>query len=74
MDDYLMKYGKVSESRARLWTHQLVDAVRHCHNNRVVHMDIKPANLYLDENENIKLGDFVCGLFEGGAGWARFAW
>lgn len=58
VDDYLNKYGPVSEALARKWTRQLVDALAHCHQRRVVHLDVKPANLYIDDDGNIKLGDF----------------
>ena len=41
---------------------QLVLAVRECHQRKdgghVLHRDLKPANVFLDANNNVKLGDF----------------
>ena len=37
---------------------QLCLALKYCHDNKVLHLDIKTANVFLDENDNIKLGDF----------------
>ncbi|KNC82318.1 CAMK/CAMKL protein kinase [Sphaeroforma arctica JP610] len=56
--DYLEKYGPVSESLAKKWIRQLTSALQHCCERRIVHMDIKPANLFLDKDLNIKVGDF----------------
>lgn len=43
-----------------LWrmTAQLASAVAYIHSKDIVHYDIKPANVFLDESYNIKLGDF----------------
>lgn len=58
MHDYLERNGPVGEDMARRWTRQLIEALAHCHRRRVVHLDIKPANIYLDDDLNVKLGDF----------------
>lgn len=36
----------------------MVDALGYCHNKKVAHRDIKPENILIDENQNIKIGDF----------------
>lgn len=42
--------------------HQLVEALQECHRRKdgahVLHRDLKPANVFLDGNDNVKLGDF----------------
>ncbi|OAY55656.1 CBL-interacting serine/threonine-protein kinase 7 [Manihot esculenta] len=49
---------KLKESKARRYFQQLVSALHFCHQNGVTHRDLKPQNLLLDENGNIKVSDF----------------
>ncbi|TMW98977.1 hypothetical protein EJD97_003259 [Solanum chilense] len=54
----LIRHGRFSNSTARFYFHQLVSALHYCHQNGVTHRDIKPQNILLDQNNNIKISDF----------------
>lgn len=54
----LNRHGKFSDSISRFYFHQLVSALHYCHQNGVTHRDIKPQNILLDQNNNVKVSDF----------------
>ncbi|KAM3228506.1 hypothetical protein ACQJBY_059887 [Aegilops geniculata] len=53
-----MSKGKFSENVARRYFHQLISAVNCCHKQGVYHGDLKPENLLLDQDENLKVLGF----------------
>jgi len=50
------RYNTVSD--VYRWTEQLLNALGCIHENNLVHFDIKPANLLIDDKNNLKLIDF----------------
>lgn len=42
---------------------QLLRGLEHCHGHGVLHRDIKGANLLIDNNGNLKIGDFGLATF-----------
>ncbi|OVA09863.1 Protein kinase domain [Macleaya cordata] len=50
--------GRFPEPIARRYFQQLVSALRFCHVNGITHRDIKPQNLLLDHEGNLKISDF----------------
>lgn len=67
--DYIGSKAPLPEPEVINLTMQIVDAVRYCHNSKVIHRDLKPENvLFADELRNlIKIVDFgISGMFNGG--------
>jgi carbon catabolite-derepressing protein kinase len=54
----LSRRGRFPESLARRYFQQLVSALCFCHKNGVAHRDLKPQNLLLDADGNLKVSDF----------------
>lgn len=55
---YFTARGRLSEGESRRLFQQLMLAVDYCHRMGVSSRDIKPDNVLLDANSNVKLADF----------------
>uniref|UniRef100_A0A8C5UEY9 non-specific serine/threonine protein kinase n=1 Tax=Malurus cyaneus samueli TaxID=2593467 RepID=A0A8C5UEY9_9PASS len=61
---YIKARGFLPEEEARGLFRQVLEAVRHCTNCRVLHRDIKPGNIVIDlATGQAKLIDFGCSTF-----------
>lgn len=54
----LIKKGKLSEDKAKDISKQLVNALRYLSKKNIFHRDLKPQNILLTEDHNIKITDF----------------
>ncbi|KAL1005254.1 hypothetical protein UPYG_G00056700 [Umbra pygmaea] len=48
----------VTEPEARYYMMQLVKGCNYLHNNRVIHRDLKLGNIFLNDDMDVKIGDF----------------
>lgn len=56
--DYLLEKGRFDEYEARILFGQLCLSVAYCHDQGVVHRDLKLENVLLDDHCQVKLSDF----------------
>lgn len=55
---HLRDTGALNETLTRKYTKQILEGVAYLHDNRIVHRDIKGANILRDSHGNVKLADF----------------
>jgi NIMA (never in mitosis gene a)-related kinase len=48
---------KFPEKRIWEYIHQCAGALAHMHEKRIMHRDFKPANIFIDGNNDLKIGD-----------------
>ncbi|KAG2187899.1 hypothetical protein INT44_000649, partial [Umbelopsis vinacea] len=55
---YIKKLGSFDLATTQFYAAEILSALEHVHSKKVIHRDVKPENILLDENMHIKLTDF----------------
>lgn len=63
LKDLLSSQGRIRPPLLFNYCHQILTALKHCHDIQIAHGDLKPANVLIDKNQRLKLADF--GLSKG---------
>ncbi|CAL5187883.1 unnamed protein product [Lathyrus oleraceus] len=59
LDDQLKNHGgKLPEKHVRRYTRSVVEGLKYIHENGFVHCDLKPPNILVFENGDVKISDF----------------
>jgi eukaryotic-like serine/threonine-protein kinase len=64
LDQLLLERGRLPLDLALRLVHEVAMGLSHTHDRRVLHRDVKPANVFLDGVHHAKLGDFGTGTFQ----------
>jgi cyclin-dependent kinase 3 len=49
---------KYDKSTVKKWMYQLLSAMHFCHSKEIIHCDVKPQNIMVDKDHNLKIADF----------------
>lgn len=63
LDQLLLERGRLTLPMAQQLLMDVAEGLAYTHAQRVLHRDVKPANVFLDADGRAKLGDFGTGVF-----------
>ena len=63
LDQLLLEKGRMDLDRSIQLVLDVAAGLRYTHEKRVLHRDVKPANVFIDETGRAKLGDFGTGMY-----------
>jgi polo-like kinase 1 len=58
LNDLAKRRKRLTEFEVQCYLIQMVDSLKYLHSNRIIHRDLKLGNFFINENMQIKLGDF----------------
>ena len=60
LSEYIKNHSKVGINSKTLYTftYQIIKSLSRIHENKIVHRDINPDNIFIDNENSIKIGDF----------------
>ncbi len=58
LKEYIQNHSPIPIETSIDIMQQLTSAISHAHNNHIIHRDIKPQNILMDLNGNVKITDF----------------
>jgi len=58
MLELVKRKKRLTETDTRRYMLQMLDAVRHMHDKKVIHRDLKLGNIFLGKGNEVKIGDF----------------
>lgn len=58
LKQYIQQFAPIAPAKAVQIMKQLTSAIAHAHEHRIIHRDIKPQNILMDFDGNVKVTDF----------------
>lgn len=58
LQQFVGQGDQITNDKLIRWAHQICQALAYVHNKGLIHCDLKPANILLDEQSNVRVVDF----------------